>query len=463
MVQLGRILGDYQILNELGRGGMGAVYKANDYRRNRIVAMKVLPAELAYTRTFMQRFEREIETLQRLNHPNIVQMYDVGEAEDIRFYCMEYVDGGSVEHRLETGDRLPLVEALDITYQVAEALEYAHSQGVIHRDIKPGNILITRDGTAKLTDFGVAKVIEATMVTVTSGIVGTIEYLAPEQASGGAVTPATDIYSLGVTLYEMVTGRPPFEGETPSQILHRQLHSLPEQPRNLRPEVPQRLNDLIVKMLEKQSERRISSAQALKRELERIKVQLALAGRQVSAEVLQRERGWRDYVPLAVGVALLGLVAVLFYHAFRPATAEELFAQAQRAFAEQRCETCLDHLEELRDRFPLSPLLGEADVLEGKAREQLPAVLASRRQKRRERTARGELRLAQGSYEAGNLELALERCHIILKYYDEFQPYAQQARALAEKIEGELGGTGGSADVTEGPRTEDPQARPVRH
>ena len=166
MVQLGRILGDYQILNELGRGGMGAVYKANDYRRNRIVAMKVLPAELAYTRTFMQRFEQEIETLQRLNHPNIVQMYDVGEAEDIRFYCMEYIDGGSVEHRLETGDRLPLVEALDITYQVAEALEYAHSQGVIHRDIKPGNILITRDGTAKLTDFGVAKVIEATMVTV---------------------------------------------------------------------------------------------------------------------------------------------------------------------------------------------------------------------------------------------------------------------------------------------------------
>lgn len=463
MVQLGRILGDYQILNELGRGGMGAVYKANDYRRNRIVAMKVLPAELAYTRTFMQRFEQEIETLQRLNHPNIVQMYDVGEAEDIRFYCMEYVDGGSVEHRLETGDRLPLVEALDITYQVAEALEYAHSQGVIHRDIKPGNILITRDGTAKLTDFGVAKVIEATMVTVTSGIVGTIEYLAPEQASGGAVTPATDIYSLGVTLYEMVTGRPPFEGETPSQILHKQLHSLPEQPRNLRPEVPQRLNDLIVKMLEKQPERRISSAQALKRELERIKVQLALAGRQISTEVLQRERGWRDYVPLAVGVALLGLVAMLFYHAFRPATAEELLAQAERAFAEQRCETCLDRLEELRDRFPLSPLLGEADALEGKAREELPAVLASRRQKRRERTARGELRLAQGSYENGDLELALQRCHIILKYYGEFQPYAQQARALAGKIEGELGGTGGSADVTEGPRTEDPQAKEVRH
>ena len=457
MAQLGRILGDYQLLNELGRGGMGAVYKANDYRRNRIVAMKVLPAELAYTRTFMQRFEREIETLQRLRHPNIVEMYDVGEVEDVRFYCMEYVDGGSVELRLETGDRLSLVQALDIAHQVAEALEYAHSQGVIHRDIKPGNILIARDGTAKLTDFGVAKVIEATMATVTSGIVGTIEYLAPEQASGGAVTPATDIYSLGATLYEMVTGRPPFEGETPSQILHRQLHSLPEQPRNLRPEVPQRLNDLIVKMLEKQPERRISSAQALKRELERIKVQLALAGRELSAEVLRQERGWRDYLPLAVGVALLGLVVMLFYHALRPATAEELLAQAQQAFAEERYETCLDRLEQLRTRFPLSPLLGQAGALEAEAREQLPAVLASRHQERKERVARGELRLAQSSYEAGELELALQRCHLILKYYGEFQPYVRDARALAEKIEGELGGTGGSAADSERGAGDEPE------
>jgi len=405
MAQLGRIVGDYQLLNELGRGGMGAVYKANDYRRDRIVAMKVLPAELAYTRTFMQRFEREIETLQRLRHPNIVQMYDTGEAEDLRFYCMEYVDGGSIEQLLEGKERLPLAEAVDITYQVAEALEYAHAQGVIHRDIKPANLLIDSKGTVKLTDFGVAKVIEATQATVTSGVVGTIEYLAPEQATGGGVTPATDIYSLGATFYEMVTGRAPFEGETPSQILHKQLHSLPEPPRNLRPDVPRRLNDLIIQMLEKQPERRISSAQALKRELERIKVQLALAGRQLSTEALRQERGWQGYVSLALGLTLLLLVVVggVLYHSFG---GSESAPPAETPVA-------------------AGPRMSEA---------------------------RNEMRRAKMKYQDGELELALERCQIILKYYPEFPDYTSQARALVTAIRRKLA-DGGQAPRETGQTT----------
>jgi len=447
MVQLGRILGNYQLLNELGRGGMGAVYKANDYQRDRIVAMKVLPAELAYTSTFMVRFEREIETLRRLQHPNIVQMYDVGDVEDVRFYCMEYVDGGSVESLLEAEGKLSLEVAVDITYQVAEALEYAHAQGVVHRDIKPANILLTRDGTAKVTDFGVAKVIEATQVTVTSGIVGTIEYLAPEQASGGAVTQATDIYSLGITLYEMVTGRSPFEGETPTQVLHKQLHSLPEQPRYLRPEVPQRLNDLILKMMEKQPERRIPSAQALKRELERIKVQLALAGRELSTEVLRQERRWQDYLPLVAGLVLLVLAGVFLYQRFRPRTAEELLTQARQALAEECYETCLALIGELRKRFPQTPLLtGEVDDMEAKAQDALPEVEASRRRGRRGRVAKAELRLAEASYQDGNLQLALERCRIILEHYSDFPQYVYPARRLAEKIEGDLAQGGEAAD-----------------
>ena len=449
MARLGRIIGDYQLLNELGRGGMGAVYKANDYRRDRIVAMKVLPAELAYTRTFMQRFEREIQTLQRLLHPNIVQMYDVGEDQDVRFYCMEYVDGGSVDRRLEVEGRLSLAEAVDIAYQVTEALEYAHAQGIVHRDIKPANILLASDGTVKLTDFGVAKIIETTQATVTSGVVGTIEYLAPEQATGGAVTPATDIYSLGATLYEMVTGRAPFQGDTPSQILHRQLHSLPEQPRYLRPEIPPRLNDLIVKMLEKQPERRIPSALALKRELERIKVQLALAGRQLSTEPLRRERGWQDYLPLALGVGLLLVVGLFLYRSFRPSTARELLAQAQRFYQQQRYQASLEELEELRSRFPDSPLLEEARALEAGARGRL-AVLGLFRGRRRdvarrERVAKGELRLAQTHYQEGDLELALERSRIIIKYYSDFPEYVEEARKLAQRIERELEGGGRGA------------------
>lgn len=442
MVQLGRIVGGYQLLNELGRGGMGAVYKANDYRRNRIVAMKVLPAELAYTRTFMQRFEREIETLQRLRHPNIVQLYDVGEDQEVRFYCMEYVDGGSVAGRLEVEGRLPVAEAVDIAYQVAEALEYAHAQGIVHRDIKPANILLTRDGTAKLTDFGVAKIIEATQATVTSGVVGTIEYLAPEQATGGAVTPATDIYSLGATLYEMVTGRPPFQGDTPSQILHKQLHSLPEQPRYLRPEIPPRLNDLIMKMLEKRPERRITSALALKRELERIKVQLALAGRELSTVPLRRERAWTDYLPLAVGVLLLAVAGLFLYRSLRPPTARELLAEAHQLYRRHRYDTCLDKLQELQSRFPDSPLMAKAQALEAGARDRLAVVEAFRGRRRgvarREREAKGELRLAKTHYQEGDLELALARCRILIKYYSDFPQYVAEARQLAQRIEERL-------------------------
>jgi serine/threonine protein kinase len=444
MAQLGRILGCYQLLNELGRGGMGAVYKANDYSRDRIVAMKILPSELAYTRTFMQRFEREIETLQRLRHPNIVQMYDVGEVDELRFYCMEYVDGGSVERRLEVEGRFPLADAVDIAYQVTEALEYAHAQGVVHRDIKPANILLIREGTAKLTDFGVAKVVEATQVTVTSGIVGTIEYLAPEQATGGAITPATDIYSLGATLYEMVTGRSPFQADTPTQILHKQLHSLPEQPKYLRPEMPDRLNDAILKMLEKQPERRISSAQALKRELERIKVQLALHGRPLSAEVLRRQRSWQDWIPLGMGLGLLLLVGLFLYHSLRPRTAEELFADAQRAFATQEYDVTLARVEELQTRFPQSPLLGELDTLQEQAHERLAVVEGVRDLRRdvtrRELSARGELRRARSNFGDGDLDLALGRCGLILQYYGEFPEYVDGARKLMQEIEREKQG-----------------------
>jgi hypothetical protein len=445
MAQLGRILGDYQLLNELGRGGMGAVYKANDYRRDRIVAMKILPGELAYTRTFMQRFEREIETLQRLRHPNIVQMYDVGEVEELRFYCMEYVDGGSVEKRLEVQGRFPLADAVDVTYQMAEALEYAHEQGVVHRDIKPANILLTRDGTAKLTDFGVAKVIEATQATVTSGIVGTIEYLAPEQATGGAITAATDVYSLGVTLYEMVTGQAPFRADTPTQTLHKQLHSLPEQPKYLRPELPDRLNDLILKMLEKQPERRISSARALKRELERIKVELALGARPLTIESHPWQRSWQGVVPLAMGVGLLLVVGLLLYHLVRPSTAEELFAQAQQAFATHKYNVTLDRIEELRTRFPGSPLLADLADVEEQAHERLPLVEVfkdrRRRVTRRELSAQGELRRARSNFGDGELDLALARCQLILQYYGDFPDYVAGARKLMQEIEREKSGS----------------------
>jgi len=242
-----------------------------------------------------------------------------------------------------------------------------------------------------------------------------------------------------------VTGQAPFQAETPTQILHKQLHSLPEQPKYLRPEVPDRLNDLILKMLEKQPERRVSSARALKRELERIKVQLALGVRPLTIEPHPWQRRWQGVLPLGLGLGLLLVVGLLLYRSLRPRTAEELFAQAQQAFASHKYNVTLDRIEELRTRFPGNPLLADLADLEEQAHERLPIVevFLDRRRgvTRRELSARGELRRARSNFGDGELDLALARCQLILQYYGDFPEYLDGARKLMQEIEHEKSGS----------------------
>jgi len=224
---VGQRLGQYQIIEQLGRGGMAVVYKAHQPALERYVAVKVLPRELTFDGQFVERFLREARAAARLNHPNIVTIHDVGQAEGVNFLVMEFVDGPSLTELLRQRGAQPPEVVARITSQVAAALDYAHQHGFVHRDIKPGNILLAPDGTAKLTDFGIVQATGGTRLTQTGTLLGTPAYMSPEQARGAEVGQGTDIYSLGVVSYEMLSGRVPFSGPTMA-VLHAHVYEPPD-------------------------------------------------------------------------------------------------------------------------------------------------------------------------------------------------------------------------------------------
>jgi serine/threonine-protein kinase len=271
---LGARLGPWVIDKELGRGGMGHVYLAHAEAAPAgapsQVAVKILAPELAAEVGFLQRFQREIEILRKLNHPNIVRFHEAG-AEDGRYYfAMEYVDGPSLETVREQEEKLPWREVLDLALQLAPALKHAHDRGVIHRDLKPSNLLRSSSGVVKLSDFGIASLFASQHLTVTGGVVGTAEYLSPEQAAGKPVTRRSDLYSFGVVLYTLLTGRTPFEGEV-LDLLHKHRFAQFDRPGRLVPEVPADLDDIVCELLEKDPSRRPADGMVLFRRLDSLR------------------------------------------------------------------------------------------------------------------------------------------------------------------------------------------------
>ncbi|MEK7439938.1 MAG: serine/threonine-protein kinase, partial [Chloroflexota bacterium] len=214
---LGSTLGPYQILEQIGLGGMATVYKAYQPGMNRLVALKVLPEHYARDPRFVKRFEREAQVVAKLEHRNIIPIYDYGSHDNITYLAMRYLQAGTVKDILAHG-ALPLNDVAKLLSDISSALDYAHSQGIIHRDVKPSNVLVDKQGNAYLTDFGIAKVLEGTADFTGSSVLGTPAYMAPEQTLGKPATAQSDIYSLGVMLYEMVVGKPPFEADTPMAI-----------------------------------------------------------------------------------------------------------------------------------------------------------------------------------------------------------------------------------------------------
>ncbi len=266
------VLGErYQLQEPIGRGGMATIYRGHDTRMDRVVAIKVLREVYSTDPKFVTRFQREAKAASALQHPNIVQVYDYGQTDGNYFIVMELIEGTDLRRYLRSRGVLAVDRAIIIAHDVALGLGAAHRRGIVHRDVKPQNVLVGRDGSIKLTDFGIASVykdINAERLTTTGMTLGTVQYYAPEQAQGEIVSPAADVYALGIVMYEMLTGRTPFDGDTPVAVAMQHIQDIPTPPTDLNPGIPPALEEIIMRCLEKVPEMRFRDGSSLARALE---------------------------------------------------------------------------------------------------------------------------------------------------------------------------------------------------
>jgi serine/threonine-protein kinase len=309
-----RYFGDYELLEEIARGGMGVVYKARQISLNRLVALKmILAGELASPED-VERFHREAEAAANLDHPNIVPIYEVGEHQGQHYFSMKFVQGGSLA---STSRTLPARRAAELVAKVARAVHHAHQRGILHRDLKPGNILLDLQAQPQVTDFGLAKRIHGDDGhTRTGNIVGTASYMPPEQARSERLTTGADVYSLGAILYELLTGRPPFRAGTPLDTILQALECDPEPPRKVDPQIDRDLETICLKCLHKEASHRYGSAEALAEDLERWLKDEPIMAR--SAGFLERLWRWCRRNPVitaatATGTAVVVAAACYFY------------------------------------------------------------------------------------------------------------------------------------------------------
>lgn len=263
-------LGNYKILTKIGKGGMGDIYKALQEPLNRIVALKVLPPQLSRDKEFAKRFEIEAKAISLLQHQNIVSIYEYGDSNGLTYFAMQFVDGLDLGRRIAEKGVLTIAEIIDYAKQIGRALRYAHSCNIIHRDIKPGNVLIEKNGVVRLSDFGIAKIFSGTNITMTGSAVGTPEYMSPEQAQGKKLDAQTDLYSLGVVIYEMLTRKPPFTGNNPMSVAYKQVHEQPDPPSLKRKDTPRRLEMIVLKALKKDKRERYASAEEMLDHLDKV-------------------------------------------------------------------------------------------------------------------------------------------------------------------------------------------------
>ncbi len=266
----GEVLGGrYRLEDRIGGGGMAWVWKAEDTLLHRPVAIKLLREEFVADEAFVRRFRQEAESAASLLHPNVVHVYDVGEERGTHYIVMELVEGETLKARIQRQGPLPVGRALQIATSVARALQAAHRKGIVHRDIKPQNILLTAEGRVKVADFGIARAASGTTIVHTNTVIGSAHYFAPEQARGGFTDEKSDLYSLGAVLYEMLTGQPPFEGATPVAVALKHLQEEPVSPRRRRPEIPRSVEAIVLRLLEKDPAKRYTGADALLADLHR--------------------------------------------------------------------------------------------------------------------------------------------------------------------------------------------------
>ena len=276
-------LGPYRIGRTLGKGGMGSVFEAVDVKTGQHVAVKALSPQLAAAEGFRERFEAEIESLKKLQHDGIVRLYGYGEDHGTLFYSMELIEGLSLEQEINSGRRFDWQETLTLAIQVCRALKHAHDHGVVHRDIKPANLLLTNEGRLKIADFGIARLFGSTQLTNAGGVLGTADYMSPEQADGRAVTEKCDQYALGSVMFALLAGRPPFRAKTMPEMLQLQRFAEPEPVRRYAPETPEQLDRLITQLLSKEPAERFPNALVLARHMEAMQKALSRPGKGADA------------------------------------------------------------------------------------------------------------------------------------------------------------------------------------
>ena len=261
---IGQILGNrYELIEKVGGGGMALVYKARCKLLNRFVAVKILRPDFTNDEEFIKRFKIEAQAAASLSHPNIVSIYDVGNEEDIHYIVMEYIDGATLKEYIEEKGELDWTEAVKISIQICLAIEHAHKNNNVHRDIKPHNILFTKEGMIKVTDFGIARAVTSSTITMVGGTIGSVHYFSPEQARGGFTDEKSDIYSLGIVLYELLTGTLPFNGDTPVSVAIKHIQEEPEEPINMNSQIPIGVNDIVKKAIQKDQNSRYQKASDL--------------------------------------------------------------------------------------------------------------------------------------------------------------------------------------------------------
>ena len=301
------MIGGYEIAEEIGKGGMAVVYRAYQPQLERWVAVKVMHAAESGREEFLVRFRREAKAIAALRHPNILTVYNYGEEEGVPYIVMEYVPGGSLKQRL-TGEPIAWSEVASLVIGIGRALDHAHSEGVIHRDVKPANVLLPRPDWPLLADFGLAKLTDALGdITQPGASLGTPAYLSPEQAAGEGIDQRTDVYGLGVVLYELLTGEVPCQSSSPLETMLRRLHERPAPPRSLNPEIPPAVEAVVMRALERTPEARYTSMEAMVKDLARASgTAERQAGRQASTTVI---RAYPSRQATATGPRLLLVVS----------------------------------------------------------------------------------------------------------------------------------------------------------
>ncbi len=458
-------VGPYQIESKLGSGGMGTVYLGRHIVSRDLAAVKVLPASLAREEGFVSRFNREIESMQKLNNPHVVKFIDNGVDEETYYYSMEYVEGKTLTQVIREKKRIPWREAIDYAVQICNALKAAHDAGIVHRDLKPSNLLIRPDGFVKLTDFGVAQMFAAGKLTVTGGIIGTAEYMSPEQAQGHRATKKSDLYSMGAVLYVMLTGRPPFTGNTTLDVIQKHKFGQFDPPKTFVPEIPIWLDEVVCQCLEKDADKRYPDAYVLSLRLKEIpaKVDLsesrktmALDGNYSStSETLITEHGdpnavggtlMRDLVKAQIeqsqarhefwnifentwvllGLLIAGVGLITYFVAYGELSDQQKFDKGLALYeaGESQWITARDqYLEPLLRSDPqtweasITPLISEIDVYEikqdfGIGRKHLRRNPAGYEEPRR------FLHLAQVSFEQGDVATAEKTLEALLPLLD---------------------------------------------